>query len=133
VTPVATYAYGGGAQWLPEHIGIPFAGHESYYMLEIHYEDPNHSIKRSFSDNSGFRIHYANKSRANDAGIFINGISISDTQIIPPKQKLFNNVGICGPSCKIYFKKFFLAKFCNNDENIFRHQKFISQRRHQYR
>lgn len=50
-------------------------------------------------DHSGFRIHYTPQLRANDGGIIISGVSISDTQIIPPGQKLYRNVGICGPSC----------------------------------
>lgn len=29
----------------------------------------------------------------------ISGVSVSDTQMIPPQQKLYRNVGICGPSC----------------------------------
>lgn len=29
----------------------------------------------------------------------ISGVSVSDTQLIPPGQKLYRNVGICGPSC----------------------------------
>lgn len=50
-------------------------------------------------DRSGFRIHYTEKVRTNDGGIMITGVSISDTQLIPPGQKLYRNVGICGPSC----------------------------------
>lgn len=95
MTPVATYSYGGSAQYLPDHVGIPFQ--QSYYMLEIHYENP---YRESFSDRSGFRIHYTKNLRRYDAGIMISGITISDTQLIPPRQKLFKNIGICGPSCK---------------------------------
>ncbi len=98
VTPVATYAYGGSAQYLPDHVGIPFGGHQSYYMLEVHYENPN---RKNFVDYSGFRIHYTSNLRPYDAGIMINGISISDTQLIPPKQISFKNIGICGPSCEL--------------------------------
>ena len=28
--------------------------------------------------------------------MMITGVSVSDTQMIPPKQKLYRNVGICG-------------------------------------
>lgn len=31
--------------------------------------------------------------------MMISGVSVSDTQLIPPQQKLYRNVGICGPSC----------------------------------
>lgn len=50
-------------------------------------------------DHSGFRIHYTKHLRKEDAGMMISGVSVSDTQLIPPQQKLYRNVGICGPSC----------------------------------
>lgn len=96
ITPVALYSFGGSSQFLPEHVGIPFYGRQKYYMLEIHYDNP---IKKSHVDSSGFRLHYTNKLRKHDAGIMINGVTTSNTQLIPPKQKLFKNIGICGPTC----------------------------------
>lgn len=50
-------------------------------------------------DHSGFRIHYTRHLRKEDGGMMISGVSVSDTQLIPPQQKLYRNVGICGPSC----------------------------------
>lgn len=50
-------------------------------------------------DHSGFRIHYTRRLREYDGGMMITGVSVSDTQMIPPQQKLYRNVGICGPSC----------------------------------
>lgn len=97
ITPVASYAYGASSHFLPEHVGIPFAGQQKYYMLEIHYENPN---KQNFVDRSGFRLHYTHNLRPYDGGIMSNGISITDTQLIPPKQISFRNIGICGPSCE---------------------------------
>lgn len=60
-------------------------------------------------DHSGFRIHYTNKLRANEGGILISGISVSDTLMIPPNQNFYRNVGICGPSCTkhVRFNEFF--------------------------
>lgn len=109
-------------QYLPHHVGIPIGGRNGpkYYMLEIHYDNPK--AKRSkfddtlffsmnpfdnslfiFSpqviDHSGFRIHYTKHLRREDGGMMISGVSVSDTQLIPPQQKLYRNVGICGPSC----------------------------------
>ena len=92
---VATYSIGGSAQFLPEHVGIPF--NERFYMLEVHYVNPNG--KNYFLDHSGFRIHYTSNLRKFDGGIMTTGVTISDTQLIPQKQKLFRNIGICGPSC----------------------------------
>lgn len=51
------------------------------------------------NDHSGFRIHYSKHLRKHDGGVMISGVSVSDTQLIPPGQKLYRNVGICGPSC----------------------------------
>lgn len=98
ITLVATWGAGGNGQFLPEHIGIPIGGKTGakYYMLEIHYDNPN--AKRVL-DHSGMRIHYTRNLRPNDAGMMITGVSVSDTQMIPPGQKSYRNVGICGPSC----------------------------------
>lgn len=98
ITPVAMWGIGASGQFFPKHIGIPMGGRSGpkYYMLEIHYDNPQY---KRVVDHSGFRIHYTNDLRPNDAGMMITGVSISDTQIIPPGQKLFRNVGICGPSC----------------------------------
>ncbi|KAH8364445.1 hypothetical protein KR084_007046 [Drosophila pseudotakahashii] len=97
-TPVAVWSAGSDGQFLPPHAGIPMGGASgaSYYMLEIHYDNPNGKIS---VDHSGFRIHYTPNLRTHDAGIMITGVSISDTQLIPPGQKRYRNVGICGPSC----------------------------------
>uniref|UniRef100_A0A453Z062 DOMON domain-containing protein n=1 Tax=Anopheles gambiae TaxID=7165 RepID=A0A453Z062_ANOGA len=99
ITPVATWGVGASGQFLPEHIGIPIGGDKGapkYYMLEVHYDNPR--AKRVL-DHSGFRIHYTRHVRKHDAGMMISGVSVSDTQMIPPGQKLYRNVGICGPSC----------------------------------
>lgn len=99
ITPVATWGIGASGQFLPEHIGIPIGGNKGgakYYMLEVHYDNPR--AKRVL-DHSGFRMHYTRHVRQHDAGMMISGVSISDTQMIPPGQKLYRNVGICGPSC----------------------------------
>ncbi|KAL9918508.1 MOXD1 homolog 1 [Glossina fuscipes fuscipes] len=98
ITPVAVWSIGSTGQFLPQHVGIPVGGEAGakYYMLEIHYDNPHG--QQAF-DHSGFRIHYSKHLRKNDAGIMISGVSISDTQLIPPGQKLYRNVGICGPSC----------------------------------
>ncbi|KNC32203.1 MOXD1-like protein 1, partial [Lucilia cuprina] len=98
ITPVAVWSIGSSGQFLPPHVGIPVGGKTGpkYYMLEIHYDNP-HALKSS--DHSGFRIHYSKHLRKHDGGVMISGVSVSDTQLIPPGQKLYRNVGICGPSC----------------------------------
>lgn len=92
------FSFISAGQFLPEHVGVPIGGRNSpkYYMLEIHYDNPQ---AKKVLDNSGFRIHYTRHLRPNDGGMMISGVSVSDTQMIPPGQKLYRNVGICGPSC----------------------------------
>lgn len=96
IRPVASWGIGGSAQYLPDHVGIPFSGKQKYYMLEIHYDNPT---RKTFEDNSGLRIHYTSKLRQHDGGIMVNGVTTSSTQLIPPRQKSFKNIGICGQSC----------------------------------
>nr|XP_036230713.1 MOXD1 homolog 1 [Bactrocera oleae] len=98
ITPVAVLSIGSTGQFLPQHVGIPVGGKQGakYYMLEIHYDNPH---AQQMVDHSGFRIHYTSHLRPHDAGIMISGVSVSDTQLIPPGQKLYRNIGICGPSC----------------------------------
>ncbi|KAH8260736.1 hypothetical protein KR038_008774 [Drosophila bunnanda] len=97
-TPVAVWSPGSRGQFLPSHAGIPIGGVSGvkYYMLEIHYDNSNRKL---IVDHSGFRIHYTHNLRTYDAGIIVSGVSISDTQLIPPGQNIYRNVGICGPSC----------------------------------
>ncbi|XP_055310996.1 MOXD1 homolog 1 [Sitodiplosis mosellana] len=98
ITPVAVWTISSTGQYLPHHVGIPFGGRDGpkYYMLEIHYDNPK---AKRIIDHSGFRIHYTRHLRKVDGGMMISGVSVSDTQLIPPRQKLYRNVGICGPSC----------------------------------
>ncbi|XP_017062155.1 MOXD1 homolog 1 [Drosophila ficusphila] len=97
-TPVAVWSKGSKGQFLPPHVGIPIGGASGarYYMLEIHYDNPN---GERFVDHSGFRIQYSKSLRAFDAGVLISGVSISETLFIPPGQSVYRSVGICGPSC----------------------------------
>ncbi|XP_020809804.1 MOXD1 homolog 1 isoform X3 [Drosophila serrata] len=97
-TPVAVWSPGSKGQFLPSHVGIPMGGVSGvkYYMLEVHYDNSN---RKKIVDHSGFRIHYTHDLRTYDAGIIVSGVSISDTQLIPPGQNIYRNVGICGPPC----------------------------------
>ncbi|EDW94958.1 uncharacterized protein Dyak_GE19798 [Drosophila yakuba] len=97
-TPVAVWSLGSDGQFLPPHAGIPMGGASGvrYYMLEIHYDNPD---GKESVDHSGFRIHYTPNLRTHDSGILISGVSVSETQLIPPGQKKYRSVGICGPSC----------------------------------
>ena len=74
---------------------------DSTFCYRMHESKVKQSqrIFLSVIDNSGFRMHYSRHLRKEDGGIMISGVSVSDTQLIPPQQKLYRNIGICGPSC----------------------------------
>lgn len=40
VTPVATWVLGGGAKVFPDHVGLPVGPRQTYFMLEVHYDNP---------------------------------------------------------------------------------------------
>lgn len=85
-------------EWLPEHVGIPVAEHgeSSYYMLEVHYNNP--SMKR-VKDSSGIRIYLTPKLRPQEASILVTGVAVSPLHVVPPKQKEYATAGYCTPHC----------------------------------
>lgn len=85
-------------EWLPEHVGIPIAEHSegSYYMLEVHYNNP--SMKKVV-DSSGIRLHLTPKLRPQEAGILVAGVAVSPLHLIPPKQREYATAGYCTPHC----------------------------------
>ncbi|XP_076240540.1 MOXD1 homolog 1 [Calliopsis andreniformis] len=96
--PVVAWARGSQGEWLPEHVGIPIAEHSegSYYMLEVHYNNP--SMKK-IADSSGVRLHLTPKLRSEEAGILVAGVAVSPLHLIPPKQKEYATAGYCTPHC----------------------------------
>ncbi|XP_015172192.1 PREDICTED: MOXD1 homolog 1 [Polistes dominula] len=96
--PVLAWARGSKGEWLPEHVGIPIAEHQegSYYMLEVHYNNPK--LKKVI-DSSGVRIHLTPNLRAQEAGILVAGVAVSPLHLVPPKQKEFATAGYCTPHC----------------------------------
>lgn len=85
-------------EWLPEHVGISIAEHSegSYYMLEVHYNNPG---MRKVVDSSGVRLHLTPKLRPQEAGILVAGVAVSPLHLIPPKQKEYATAGYCTPHC----------------------------------
>lgn len=85
-------------EWLPEHVGISIAEHSegSYYMLEVHYNNPS---MRKVVDSSGVRLHLTPKLRPQEAGILVAGVAVSPLHLIPPKQKEYATAGYCTPHC----------------------------------
>ncbi|KAM0729537.1 MOXD1-like protein 1 [Formica fusca] len=96
--PVLAWARGSKGEWLPEHVGIPVAEHgeSSYYMLEVHYNNP--SMKKVI-DSSGVRLYLTPKLRPQEAGILVAGVAVSPLHLVPPKQKEYATAGYCTPHC----------------------------------
>ncbi|XP_076621804.1 MOXD1 homolog 1-like [Colletes latitarsis] len=96
--PVLAWARGSTGEWLPEHVGIPIAEHSegSYYMLEIHYNNPG---MKEVMDSSGVRLHLTPKLRPQEAGILVAGVAVSPLHLIPPKQREYATAGYCTPHC----------------------------------
>lgn len=88
----------GTGEWLPEHVGIPIAEHSegSYYMLEVHYNNPD---MKKVVDSSGVRLHLTANLRPQEAGILVAGVAVSPLHLIPPKQKEYATAGYCTPHC----------------------------------
>lgn len=96
--PVLAWARGSKGEWMPEHVGIPIAEHgeNSYYMLEVHYNNP--TLKR-VNDSSGIRLHLTPELRPQEAGILVTGVAVSPLHLVPPKQKAYATAGYCTPNC----------------------------------
>ncbi|KAL6443701.1 hypothetical protein ACFW04_001653 [Cataglyphis niger] len=96
--PILAWARGSKGEWMPEHVGIPIAEHgeSSYYMLEVHYNNP--SMKRVI-DSSGVRLYLTPKLRPQEAGILVAGVAVSPLHLVPPKQKEYATAGYCTPHC----------------------------------
>ncbi|KAG7210089.1 hypothetical protein KM043_011660 [Ampulex compressa] len=96
--PVLAWARGSKGEWLPEHVGIPIAEHRegSYYMLEVHYNNP--SMKKVI-DSSGVRLHLTPNLRPQEAGILVAGVAVSPLHLVPPRQKEYATAGYCTPHC----------------------------------
>ncbi|XP_042233945.1 DBH-like monooxygenase protein 1 isoform X2 [Homarus americanus] len=98
-TPIVAWGIGSEGEMYPEHVGVPLGeehGGATYFMLEIHYDNPN--LRTGVVDSSGVRILYTQKLRQYDAGILTLGHTVSPTHIIPPAQN-WNTVAHCTAAC----------------------------------
>lgn len=50
-------------------------------------------------DNSGVRVYYTERLRANDAGIMAVGTAVSPVHIIPPRQSAYRTSSLCDKDC----------------------------------
>ncbi|XP_063985800.1 MOXD1 homolog 1 [Diachasmimorpha longicaudata] len=98
IQPIVAWARGSKGEWFAEHVGIPVAEHKegSYYMLEVHYNNPTY---KKAIDSSGIRLHLTPVLRPHEAGIFVAGVAVSPLHLIPPHQKEYATAGYCSPDC----------------------------------
>ncbi|KAK0175590.1 hypothetical protein PV327_009330 [Microctonus hyperodae] len=98
IQPIVAWARGSRGEWLGDHVGIPVAEHRegSYYMLEVHYNNP---MLTKAIDSSGVRLHLTPVLRPQDAGIFVTGVAVSPLHLIPPQQKAYSTAGYCTTDC----------------------------------
>ncbi|XP_044759194.1 MOXD1 homolog 1 [Coccinella septempunctata] len=97
LTPLVAWAIGAKGENFPPAVGVPIGQQRnSYYMLEIHYDNPQMKKAR---DTSGLRLHYTSELRPNDGGIMIAGVALSNLHFIPPKQKEYKTAGYCSTEC----------------------------------
>ncbi|KYQ53019.1 MOXD1 like protein 1 [Trachymyrmex zeteki] len=96
--PILAWARGSKGEWMPEHVGIPVAeqSENSYYMLEVHYNNP---MLKNVNDSSGVRLYLTEKLRPQEAGILVTGVAVSPLHLIPPQRKEFATVGYCTSAC----------------------------------
>lgn len=91
------WAVGGKTVIFPEHVGFPVGPNPSYYLLEVHFDNPNNLVNVSFE--SGLEIFYTPNLREYDAGTLTSGHATSWSITIPPNSEGHVIVGHCSPSC----------------------------------
>ncbi|KAF4518098.1 hypothetical protein B566_EDAN007799, partial [Ephemera danica] len=98
LTPVIAWAVGSEGEFLPEHVGIPLSesDHDTFFMLEVHYDNPTFKMAR---DNSGIRIHFTEELRPFDGGVLSTGIPVTQLHLIPPYQPGYTSAGFCSQQC----------------------------------
>ncbi|RZC38667.1 MOXD1 -like 1 [Asbolus verrucosus] len=95
--PLVAWAIGSKGENFPRHVGLPLANKKnSYYMLEVHFDNP--SMKQA-QDTSGLRLFYTSDLRENEGGILTTGIALSSLHFIPPFQKEYKTAGYCSTDC----------------------------------
>ncbi|XP_068754351.1 DBH-like monooxygenase protein 1 isoform X1 [Montipora capricornis] len=98
---VAAWGFGGEAFYYPPKAGFPIGTADSpkFYMMEIHYDNPERIEGRN--DSSGMRFHYTSNIRMYDAGTLSVGDLSSNFLVIPPKQESWLSVGFCPKECNL--------------------------------
>jgi hypothetical protein len=96
---MVVWATGGKRAMFPENVGIPIGETKevTYYMLQIHYNNPQRLKGVKFD--AGVEIFYTENLREFEGTTLTVGHSVLNTHIIPPKTKSFTTVGHCSSEC----------------------------------
>ncbi|ODN00137.1 hypothetical protein Ocin01_06550 [Orchesella cincta] len=93
------WVVGSDGEMLPQHVGAPLGqehGGATYFMIEMHYENPGGQKK---TDSSGIRVFYTDQLRKDDGGVLLLGYRHSPFLLIPPRQDNVVINGVCGSEC----------------------------------
>ncbi|KAG7162285.1 MOXD1 2-like [Homarus americanus] len=94
---VVAWAVGSEGLSLPPEAGYPLTPKgPKFYMMEVHYDNPN---KQAFRDESGIRIIYTPDLRYYDAGVLSIGVDPTWKHLIPPRQRTVLSEGHCVGEC----------------------------------
>ncbi|XP_076032752.1 MOXD1 homolog 2-like [Oratosquilla oratoria] len=94
---IVAWAIGSEGLTLPPEAGYPLNPEgPKYYMMEVHYDNPQHHF---FTDSSGIRIIYTPELRAHDAGVLSVGLDPNWKHLIPPRQRTVLSEGHCIGEC----------------------------------
>ncbi|XP_040579615.1 DBH-like monooxygenase protein 1 [Lepeophtheirus salmonis] len=97
---IAAWGLGGEPFYFPEDVGYPLGqnyGGSTYYMFEIHYDNPGHY--RHLVDSSGIELVLTPKLRKYDSSLMTIGHDVSSLHIIPPGEKKYVSVAHCPDLC----------------------------------
>ncbi|KAI5706209.1 hypothetical protein M8J75_005848 [Diaphorina citri] len=96
---LAAWAMGALPFRYPKEAGRPIGGpaSNSYVMLEVHYNNPEHIA--GIIDSSGLRLQISKSLRRYDAGIMELGLEYTDKMAVPPRTNYFTLSGYCTSEC----------------------------------
>ncbi|ODM95760.1 hypothetical protein Ocin01_10922 [Orchesella cincta] len=94
-----SWVVGSEGEMLPPHVGALLGqehGGATYFLVEMHYENPEGLTK---TDSSGIRIFYTDQLRKEDGGVMLIGYRHTPFLLIPPTQDNFVISSVCGSEC----------------------------------
>lgn len=122
------WAVGGGNNYLPDAAGIPMGNHAQggavYVLLQVHYDNPQ--LLSNIKDDSGFRLYYTDKLRANDAGVLTIGYP-TDYLSLPPALTNVSLTNTCPSECTVKLPNSGITVFGNGFHAHKYGRKFITR------